>query len=258
MAWGLGNFLTDLVGQSNIDAAKKAYENSRFKETVVDNVDAGLGKLGEYYDAAEEEYLRRKADAEARAAEHAYKMNKIPETREELEYQNQALKDTSEMFIPAGYVASKAASKFGDKAADAYAALLKSKSTPPPAGMVNFGGRDIKAVQRMDDISDAQIAAKAAPIDKYGNNLSQQMTKAQWDIDQYNRNLAAMKAMDAAKESAAIRAINQSFRKTPYDWATANVGRREAADMGSQIARFREGLAQRMGLSKPKQFTQFD
>ena len=256
MAWGLG-LLEDLVGKSNIEAAKKAYNNSRFKETVVDNVDAGLGKLGEYYDAAEEEYMRMKADADARAAEHAYKMNKIPETREELEYQNQALKDTSEMFIPVGYVAGKAASKFGNKAADAYAALLKSKSTPP-AGMAKLGGRDIKAVQQMDEITDAQIAAKAAPVDKYGNNLSQQMTKAQWDIDQYNRNLAAMKAMDAANESAAIRAINQSFRKTPEDWATANVGRREAADMGSQIARFREGLAQRMGLSSPKKFTPFD
>ena len=37
MAFGLGNFFSDLIGQENIDAAKNAFNNSRAGEAV-DNV----------------------------------------------------------------------------------------------------------------------------------------------------------------------------------------------------------------------------
>ena len=105
MAWGLG-FIEDLVGKGNIDAARHAYNNSRFKETV-DDVSKGLGSLAttaenkynQFHNTAEANRIAR--EQERYAADKARQLQP-PKDYAEFAARDKGLEDASADFLGLG------------------------------------------------------------------------------------------------------------------------------------------------------------
>ena len=123
MAWGLG-FIEDLVGKENIAAAKNAYNTSRFKETV-DDVSTGLGNLAATAENTYDQFQNTAAlNRAAREREqHAANKARLEMANAVPAYaQNDAMEDTSLMFVPAGRAAVKGLGK-----APKHPALLRAE-----------------------------------------------------------------------------------------------------------------------------------
>lgn len=207
MGWGLG-FIEDLVGKSNVDAARNAYNNSRFKKSIDDvsqgaediynDVSYTANAIGDKYAAGKAEYearIRAKQIADARG---------LPTTDQ------QAMENMDGVFIPAGRVVDKGLTAAGKG--------LGQLFTKAPTGTM-LTGRSLDAVANMtQDLGDIAVKTANAKVNKYG----QDMTKANWAFDDAAREVAIREGAAKAKRLGEVRMANDASRQASKDaWLTS-------------------------------------
>ena len=206
MGWGLGNFLTDLVGQENIDAAKKAYNNSSFKSTV-DDVSAGLGDLAT---AAELEYDQFQASAAANRAAREQDRYMADKARLEMANavpayaQDDSMEDRTADFVGLG----------GARVVNAASKVPKH---PGASKTIQFEKRPLQPM-RSDDLGD--IAYKQ--VNSKVNNYGQDMTRHQFQLDDVARQVAIDEGRANALHAARIRQANKAAEIPASAWDTIN------------------------------------
>ena len=205
MGWGLG-FIEDLMGKSNVEAAKNAYNNSRFKKSI-DDVSQGAEDI--YRDvsytanAIGDKYNAGKAAYEARIrAEQLADARGLPSPDQE------AMQNMDGVFIPAGRVI--------DKGLTAATKGLGNLFTKAPANTM-LTRRSLDDVANMtQDIGDIAVKQVGSNVNRYG----QDMTRANWAFDDAAREVAKREGSALAKHSGEIRAANNAAGKRGKEfWA---------------------------------------
>jgi len=211
MGFGLGNFFSDLVGQSNIDAAKKAFESSRFKKSIDDVSDAAsdtYNDLSYTANAIGDRYNAAKAAADARvAAEIAADNRGLPTTSQ------QALGDASADFLPGAPILNKGVTAM--KGLGGRVLHPGSKAAKQAEGMVQLGNRDLNAVRNMtQDAGDIAVKQANAGRNVYG----QDMTRNQFAQDDIARAIAQKEASNAFAAKQAIDNANKAATIPQSAW----------------------------------------
>lgn len=213
MGFGLGNFFSDLVGQSNIDAAKKAFENSRFKKSIDDVSDAAgatYKDLSYTANAIGDRYNAAKAAADARvAAEIAADNRGLPTTNQ------QALVDSTADFLPGAPLFNKGVTAM--RGLGGRVLHPGSKAAKQAEGMVQLGKRDLDAVRNMKAIDEGAILTKS---DSYDELLKKHMAANDAAVADKLRFLDYKKAEEAAGLNTAARMDNMAARQN-IDFAGA-------------------------------------
>ena len=216
MAWGLG-FIEDLVGKENIDAAKKAYNNSSFKGTV-DDVSTGLGNLAT---AAEREYNQFQAASAANRAAREQDRYMADKARLEMANavpayaQDDSVEDVSWGFLPPV------------KSATGLMSAAKVPKHPGIAKTVQFEKRPLQPM-RSDDLGD--IAYKQ--VNSKVNNYGQDMTRNQFQMDDIARQIAIDEGRANALHTARIRQANKAAEIPASAWDAINS--QQAAEMAAK------------------------
>ena len=207
MAWGLG-LLEDLVGRSSVEAATKAFNNSRFKGTV-DDVTTGLGNLAttvenKYNQFQDTAALNRAAREQQQYAANKARLemaNAIPAYA-----QNDSLEDRTGDFIGLG----------GARVVNA-ANKAKVPVHPGLSKTIQFEKRPLQPM-RSDDLGD--IAYKQ--VNSKVNNYGQDMTRHQFQMDDVARQVAIDEGRANALHTARIRQANKAAEIPASAWDAIN------------------------------------